>query len=326
MRALRDHVDAWQRGELDLDRCDQDVVRSRAAFARLVGVPATDVAVGSQTSVLVGLVAAALPDGAEVLVPHGDFTSVVYPFLAHADRGITVRHVPVEELAPSVGPRTACVAFSLVQSRDGRLADTDAIRQAAARVGALTLADLTQSAGWLPVDAAGLDITVTSAYKWLTAPRGVAFLTARAAVRERLRPLHAGWYAGHDIWQSAYGPHMRLADDARRLDVSPAWPAWAGAVPALETFAATDVEAVRRHDVALADGLLAGLDLPPRGSAIVSLPDDEAGTTRCALQAAGCRVAGRGGGVRLAFHVWNDEDDVDRALSALRPRVRAVAH
>ncbi|MGN8247344.1 aminotransferase class V-fold PLP-dependent enzyme [Cellulomonas soli] len=326
VRALRDHVDAWQRGELDLARCDQDVVRSRAAFARLVGVDASDVAIGSQASVLVGLVAAALPDGAEVVVPHGDFTSVVFPFLAHADRGVTVRHVPVEELADAIRPGTAAVAYSLAQSRDGRIADAAAIGEAAARVGALTVCDLTQSAGWLPVDASAFDITVCSAYKWLTAPRGVAFLTVRPTALARLRPLHAGWYAGHDIWGSAYGPHMRLADDARRLDVSPAWPAWSGAVPALETFAATDVEAVRRHDVDLADRLLTGLDLAPRGSAIVSLPDDESGTARCALEAAGCRVAGRGGGVRLAFHVWNDADDVDRALTALRPHVRAVAH
>ncbi|GAA3815620.1 aminotransferase class V-fold PLP-dependent enzyme [Cellulomonas soli] len=325
-RALHDHVDAWQAGRLDLAVCDDDVVRSRSAFARIVGVDVSDVAIGSQASVLVGLVAAALPDGAEVVVAHGDFTSVVFPFLTHADRGVTVRHVPVEQLADAIGPRTSAVAFSLAQSRDGRLADAAAIGEAAARVGALTVCDLTQSAGWLPVDASAFDVTVTSTYKWLTAPRGVAFLTARPTALARLRPLHAGWYAGHDIWQSAYGPHMRLADDARRLDVSPAWPAWAGAAPALETFAAADIENVRRHDVGLADRLLTDLDLAPRGSAIVSLPDDEVGTARCALEAAGCRVAGRGGGVRLAFHVWNDEDDVDRAVAALRPHVRAVAH
>jgi hypothetical protein len=111
---------------------------------------------------------------------------------------------------------------------------------------------------------------------------------------------------------------MRLAGSARRFDVSPAWLAWAGAAPALETFAGADLEAVRAHDVALADSLRTALGLAPAGSAIVSLPDDDAGTARCALESAGLRVAGRGGGVRLAFHVWAAERDVDRAVAALQ--------
>src|SRR5690606_38134731 len=56
--------------------CDA-VERSRAAFARLVGVDTGRVAIGSQTSVLVSLIAAALPPGAVVLCPEGDFSSVM---------------------------------------------------------------------------------------------------------------------------------------------------------------------------------------------------------------------------------------------------------
>lgn len=325
VRALHASLDAWQRGALDLAVCDDDVARSRAAYARIVGVEPTDVAIGAQTSAMLSLVASALPDGAEVVVAHGDFSSVVFPFLVHAERGVQVRHVPVAALAESVRPGTSAVVFSLVQSRDGLVADVAAIRQAAAAVGALTVCDLTQAAGWLPVDAGAFDVTVCSAYKWLTAPRGVAFLTVTPTALDRLRPLQAGWYAGEDVWASAYGPHMRLADGARRFDVSPAWLAWAGAAPALETFAGSDLDAVRAHDVALADSLRAGLDLAPAGSAIVSLPDDDAGTARCALESAGLRVAGRGGGVRLAFHVWADERDVDRAVAALRDLRRGGA-
>jgi selenocysteine lyase/cysteine desulfurase len=315
--ALHRALDDWQHGLPDLAEYDAAVASARTSYARLVGVEPADVAIGSQTSALVGLVAAALPDGAEVLTVDGDFASVVFPFLAHAHRGITVRHVAVEALAAEVRTSTALVAFSLVQSRDGRVADTDAVAQAAARVGALTLCDTTQ-AGWMPVDAARFDVTVCSAYKWLSAPRGVAFLTARPAVVDRLPPLAAGWYAGHDVWGSCYGPDMRLATGARRLDVSPAWLCWVGAAPALALWAGADMGSVRSHAVGLADGLRAGLGLEARGTAIVSLPDPS-GSTGDRLRAAGCRVAGRAGGVRLSFHVWNDHDDVDRALTALGP-------
>ncbi|GEK20396.1 aminotransferase class V-fold PLP-dependent enzyme [Cellulomonas xylanilytica] len=315
--AMHAALDTWQAGRADLAVYDEAVTASRAAYARLVGVDPTWVAVGSQASVLVGVVAASVPDSAEVLTVDGDFASVVFPFLAHADRGVTVRTVPLESLADEIRPSTDVVAFSLVQSVDGRVADVEAVRAAATAAGCLTVCDVTQAAGWFPVDAALFDVTVCSSYKWLSAPRGTAFQTVRPEVLDRLRPTSAGWYAGHEIWSSVYGPRMALATDARRLDVSPAWLCWVGTVPALELFAAAPVHDVHRYTVGLADAFRAGVGLPPGGSAIVRLPDDPAGSRRALLAAQGTRAAGRGGGVRLAFHVWNDAADVDRAVATL---------
>lgn len=315
--AMHEALATWQAGQADLAVYDEAVTASRAAYARLVGVDPSWVAVGSQASTLFGLVSASVPDGAEVLTIDGDFASVVFPFLAHADRGVTVRHVPVESLAEAIRPSTDVVAFSLVQSVDGRVADVDAVRRAAAAAGALTVCDVTQAAGWFPVEAALFDVTVCASYKWLSAPRGTAFLTVGPDVRDRLRPTSAGWYAGEEIWSSVYGPAMALARDARRFDVSPAWLCWVGAVPALELFADAPSDAVHRYTVRLADAFRAGVGLPPGGSAIVRLPDDAAGSRRARLATHGVRAAGRGGGVRLAFHVWNDADDVARAVAAL---------
>src|SRR5690349_4642058 len=56
------------------------VNRARDGFARLVGVGADRVAVGSSVVAHVGLIAASLPPGAEVLAPEGEFSSVVSPF------------------------------------------------------------------------------------------------------------------------------------------------------------------------------------------------------------------------------------------------------
>jgi selenocysteine lyase/cysteine desulfurase len=317
--ALVDGVERWSRAEHDLADYDAAVAASRAAFGRIVAVPTSDVAVAAQTAALVGMVATSLPAGAEVLTVEGDFTSVTYPFLVRTD--LRVQVVPLAELAHRIGPGTDVVAFSLVQSHDGAIADVDAVVEAAHRVGALTVVDLTQAAGWLPVDASRFDVTVTSAYKWLCAPRGVTFLTAGPQVRDRLRPVHANWYAGADVWSSVYGHDLRLADDSRRFDLSPAWLCWLGATPALEAFAdelaGPAPDAVRRHDVALADALRAGLDLEPAGSAIVAVPDPD-GSAGARLARAGLRAAARGGCARLSFHVWNDDDDVVAALQALR--------
>jgi hypothetical protein len=52
---------------------------------------------------------------------------------------------------------------------------------------------------------------VCHSHKWLCSPRGVAFLTLSERFEAQPTPLQAGWYAGEDVWQSCYGPGMRLA-------------------------------------------------------------------------------------------------------------------
>ena len=97
-------------------------------------------------------------------------------------------------------------------------------------------------------------------------PRGSAFLALSDQMRDRLRPLNAGWYAGADVHSSYDGPPLRLATDARRFDVSPAWFSWVGTAPVLELVEQIGVEQIRAYDVALADRFRAGLGLPPGGT------------------------------------------------------------
>ena len=314
---LADLDESWA-GRPDIAGYSAAAQRSRALFASLVRVEPARVAIGSQVSAAAALVATALPDGAEVLVPEGEFSSVVLPFL-HTARGIRVRTAPLPELAAHVGTQTALIAFSLVQSATGEVADADAIAAAAARHDALTLCDATQAVGWLPVEASAFDAVVCHAYKWLCAPRGASFLTLSERIASRMTPLHAGWYAGDDPWASCYGTDVDLAADARRFDVSPAWQAFTGAAPALALFASLEPHGLHAHTTGLAAAFRAGLGLPSpdRASAIVTWADPE-GRDLARLTAAGVVASGRAGRARVAFHVFNDGDDVRGALAALR--------
>jgi selenocysteine lyase/cysteine desulfurase len=293
------------------------VERSRAHFACLAGVQPSRVAIGSQASVFAGLVATSVPDGAEVLCAEGDFSSIVLPF-AHAQRGIRVRTTPLEALADAITDETCLVAFSIVQSATGEVADAAAIRAAAAAHGAHTLCDATQAIGWLPVSASDYDAVICHAYKWLCAPRGVAFLTLGESIARELRPIHAGWYAGADPWTCCYGHDAELAHDASRFDVSPAWQAFVGAEPALELFASLDPAELYAHSTGLATSFRErlGLPQPPRASAIVTWGDPD-GLHLSRLTTADMVASGRAGRARVAFHLFNDEQDVEDAVIAL---------
>jgi selenocysteine lyase/cysteine desulfurase len=148
--ALQTALDEWRGGRTSWEGWTESVARARGSFARLLGCDPADVAAGATVSELVGLVAASLPDGAEVLVPEREFTSNLFPWLAQERRGVTVRTAPLERLPDAVEPTTTLVAVSAVQSSNGQLADLAAVGEAAQTHDALVLVDATQACGWLP--------------------------------------------------------------------------------------------------------------------------------------------------------------------------------
>ena len=68
------------------------------------------------------------------------------------------------------------------------------------------------------------------------------------------------------------------------------------------------------HNVGLANRFRVGLGLEPSDSAIVSTDVPGAADK---LAAAGILAAVRAGSLRASFHLYNTDDDVDAALTAL---------
>jgi selenocysteine lyase/cysteine desulfurase len=312
--AVQRDLERWASGTASASEYSSTVERARGHAAILLGVDADRVATGSQVSVFTGLAAASAPTGAEVLCVDGDFSSVVAPFLARGD--LRVRHVPLSALADQVRPDTWMVSYSLVQSSTGEIADAASVADAARRVGARVLVDTTQATGWLPTADLDADLVVCHAYKWLCAPRGAAFAAFSERIAGELTPFTAGWYSGADPWTSCYGPGLHLAGDATRFDVSPAWHAWTGAEAALAFAASLDRAEVHDHALGLANAFRERLQLAAGDSAIVAWPDAD-GSDLAALTAAGITASGRAGRARVAFHLWNDLEDVELGATAL---------
>jgi len=309
--AMSHYEESRQAGTVDAAAIDAYVDRGRASFAALLGRDPSEVATGSQASQFVGLVAASLRPRSVVLAAEEDFTSVLFPFL-RAD--VEVRMVPLERVIESITEDVDLVAVSAVQSADGRLIDLAALHDAATRAGALTLVDVTQAAGWLPLTDLRADYVVASGYKWLRGPRGACFF-AISTTAPALPELAAGWYAGESRWDAIYGPPLRLAGDARRYDLSPAWGCWVGHVPALDLLLEVGIDRIHAHDVGLANAFRDGLGLPSGDSAIVSVEAPADITSRMAE--AGIAAAVRAGRLRLSFHLYNSEADVEAALRVL---------
>jgi selenocysteine lyase/cysteine desulfurase len=314
--ALRDCIGAWQAGTLDVPSFDEPVRRGRAGYAALAAVLVESVVMGGSVSAVLGLVAAAIPDGSRVATLGGEFTSTTFPFAAQAGRGVTITELTADELVAPAGYDV--VVASVVQSANGHLLDVDALRVAVAGTDTLVVLDVTQAMGWKQLELGWADVTAAAVYKWLLAPRGTAWMSLSDRVSRLMTPHAANWYAGPEPWSTIYGLPLRLAETARRFDTSPAWFGALGAGLTLPWLAALDGAAVEAHCVGLASRLCDELDLAQRDSAIVSLPGAVVADAADKLRAAGIRASVRAGAVRVGFHVYNTDEDLERLLDALR--------
>jgi selenocysteine lyase/cysteine desulfurase len=315
LAAMEEALAGWRTGRRWRD-WEEDGEACRSLFAGLVGARAEDVALVTAASVGVGLVAASLPaePGSNIVLYERDFTSAMLPWRGLEARGVELRFAPLEWLADAVDERTAVVCVSLVQSAEGRVADLAALRATGARI----LLDATQAVGTFPVDVAGIDYLVAHAYKWLLCPRGLAFLYVSPEHRAEIEPWTAGWKSRVDPYEDYYGL-PELTTDAARLDVSLPWFSAAGGRASLELFVSLGVERIAEHNLGLARALTSALGLTDAVSPIVRLQVDDAEGAARRLQEAGIACSLRGGSVRLSFHLYNDEMDVELAAEALRP-------
>ncbi|MGI9253779.1 MAG: aminotransferase class V-fold PLP-dependent enzyme [Thermomicrobiales bacterium] len=316
-RAIR----RWQEGSADwIEEWDRIAERCRALFAELAGSTAEEVALIPTVSAGVGLVAASLPAGANVIVPEQEFTSIVFPLLAAGrGRGAVVREIPLAGVASAIGPETDLVAFSLVRAQSGEIAPLAEIIAAARRHGARVLVDATHALPFVGTEEqiGGIDYLICHGYKHLLLPRGAGFMHIVRERQDELIPYFSGWRSGQPFYGHSYGGPLTLPATAMRFDQSLAWHAWAGALPSLELLVSWKRMGVFPASITLATDLAGLLEHPATGSQIVSVPVEDAERTAAALAASGVRCAARGGRVRLSCHVWNTREDIERAAAAL---------
>ena len=177
--------------------------------------------------------------------------------------------VEPEQLAAALDEHVALVLLSHVAFRSGHLADMAAITAACHEAGALTLWDLSHSAGAveLALDRDGVDLAVGCSYKYLNGgPGSPAYAFIAARLTERLRQPIQGWIGAHEPFAMAetYTP---AAGMARFLSGTPPVLAMQPMRDMLELIERAGMPAIRRKSLALSDFVLAFWEehLSPRG-------------------------------------------------------------
>jgi L-cysteine/cystine lyase len=305
----------------------------RARYASALGAArAEDVALTAGTSDGCGRVVAgvSLGPGDEILTADDEHPGLQGPLIAaRLQRGVTVRAVPLAEIADAVSENTKLIACSHVSWHSGAVAPVAAIVAAARAYDIPVLLDGAQGVGAVPVDVGALGVAAYagSGQKWLCGPVGCGMLWIAPELSERiaaLAPAYRG-VADHDA-----GLASGLVDDARRYDLaSQDLTTVAAAAAAFDILAEAGLALVQERAIGLAASLAsslaaAGFAVVPRGdttlvSWAVEGGDEAAIAVRDRLQAGGVIIRDLPGAGRLRASVgaWNDEDDLQRLLTAL---------
>jgi cysteine desulfurase/selenocysteine lyase len=334
--------------ELTQARFDDVPMRLRTALGRLVNAPADEIVLANSASYGLHLIASAYPwsEGDEVLVTHGDFPSDILPWLLLERRyGIKVvrihprgRVVEPDELRAAITPRTRVFCTTWVHSFSGFAVDFDALGEICRERDVRFVLNGSQALGARALDlsVAPVDAFISVGFKWLCGPYGTGFAWLRPEFRRQLRPTKAYWLVmqtAEDLGKEVMEAELREGLGARAYDEfgTANFFNFLPFATAIEQLIALGLERIRDHDQALVGRFIEGIDRAfytitspyepgPQRSTLVFFSHNDRNKNRTIFEAlthARIHVAFRGGSMRLAPHLYNAKDDIDRTLNAL---------
>lgn len=343
-------VEASQFGDTVWLQWSSRVEQLRSGIAELLGAAREEIALVPNTTLGIGLVAEGWrwQPGDSVVVPANEFPSNLVPWRQLARRGVDVREVTVPEsgrieleaILDAVDATTRLVSLSWVGFASGWRIDVARFCEAIHRRGALVFLDAIQGLGAFPLNVmdTGVDFLAADGHKWMLGPEGAGLLFVRADHLERLDPLMTGWHS---------------LDERHAFD--PAGTKFKGTAGRFEGGSANVVGLLglersvrllldhRAHEPAsgFADAILANVAEIEEGlrsagcevfvpeadehrSGILSLrwPDADLTAVRKFCLARGIATSVRAGRLRVSTHAYNNSDDTQRLLDAIRECMR----
>ncbi len=345
--AFQQFLASWQTHGAPWDSWVAKVDELKRAFARSISADPDEIAVVSSASAGINAIASALHfsrDRCRVVVSDMEFPTMPHVWLAQQQRGAQVvwvradgDHLGVESYLREIDDRTLIVPATHVCFRNGVKLDIARLAAASHDHGAYLFVDDYQCAGTagLDVHEMGIDFLVTGCYKYLIGPSGLAFLYIRRDLIERLHPAVTGWFGRANPFE--YCPTMLdWAPSARRFETgTPPVPSVFGALAGLDLldrvgYAAIAAQIGRLSDRFLQRAVAAGYcSLTPanpgqRGPLIVLRSLNGPELVR-RLDTRGVIASARGNGLRIAFHAYNNDEDVDAVLEALEAEAELLA-
>lgn len=336
--AVNEYLHMRSKGPLGRERNSLVEAVCKQNVARLLHGRAEDIALISNTSEAIGIIAGSIPfrQGDNIIINTLEFPSGVLPWLGLQQKGVEVRvvghknwQVSIEDILAQVDNRTRLVMTSHVSYMSGSRMDYRRLYQSLKQTDALLLLDVTQSMGVVPVYLEDTDFIVCSSYKWLLSIHGAGILAVNQS--DRVRDLvfrTPGWRSIQDQFGPSRFETYTLHEDARRYERGfPSYASLYSLAYSTGFLADVGIENVEQHVLRLGDELIEQVrtrgyevmtpDEPSQRAGNISIVCDQGSTVAGRLQQQDVYVWGGDGRVRASIHLFNDSADVEKFIELL---------
>ncbi len=326
--------------------------RLRISAAKLLDCQSSEIALIPNTTFGINMIAqgyrwSGSPCTESVVVLSNEFSSNLLPWLALERRGVEVRRVPVDEsgvvsldaLCDAIDGTTRLVAVSWVGYFSGFRMDLAKLCERVHHAGAQLFVDAIQGLGVFSLNTREIPIDYLAAdgHKWMLGPEGAGLLFIRQKNLERLEPLMQGWGSLQMAGQFQTS-NMVLKNDASRYEGG-------SANHVGQLGLAESLQVLLDHGCNLADNPIADAVLENAANIEEGLKSIGANVFRAkssvqsenelsgivTFEVAGADpnelrryllqeeivVSVRHGRLRVATHAYNDQDDIQRLITAV---------
>ncbi|MHA1616617.1 MAG: aminotransferase class V-fold PLP-dependent enzyme [Candidatus Njordarchaeales archaeon] len=313
-------------------------------FSRLINASPEEVSLIENTSMGLNLAANSIKwePGDNIVINDLEFPTNIFPWQVQARKhGLEIRvaknrngRLDIDVYEKLVDDHTKVIALSWVEFSNGYVHDLKALSELAHTHGAYLVVDGIQGVGALKIDVreTDVDVIVCGAQKWLMGLPGTGLMYIKKSVLDELEVSFGGWLGDEKPFEFAYREYSPVRS-ARRFELgTPNFVGYYVLKSSLELILSIGINNIQNRDLELAGYLIekvqdiakiaSPLNNGKPESPIISLEVPDAENIVNALwNEDKIRVAARMGRIRVSPHFYNNEEDIDKLVEALRKRL-----
>ncbi|MDG1905022.1 MAG: aminotransferase class V-fold PLP-dependent enzyme [Arenicella sp.] len=269
-----------------------------------------------------------------ILATQSDFPSAGF-VLQQAERlGFTIRYIAkgqdlqsLDVWSEALADDVYCAFITHAHYNTNTLTPAAEITQLCRARGIMSIMDIAQSVGIVPIDLHVLDVDVVvgSCIKWLCGGPGAGYLWLRKERIQQLNPIDVGWFSHENPFEFDINNFDYASTAARFWGGTPSVASYIIASNSIKLMTEIGVQNIREHNRNLCQKIMSNVpkdciasptDLTKKGGTVV-LKFSNSEQIEARLRDKNVLFDARQYGIRLSPHIYTDERDIDVLLGCL---------
>jgi selenocysteine lyase/cysteine desulfurase len=312
--------------------------QTRELYARFINASSDEVGFTHSTSEGMNIIAHMLYDKGSVISNELEFPSSILPWLNRGSHMHFVKskngRILKQDISDAINSKTRTVVISHVQYSTGFRQDLADLSELTTKHGIYLVVNPTQSLGALHFDVKEfhVDFMASNGHKWILSSLGVGTIFIKREYLDDVQEFHPPFYSQfgqkhRDVYENN---KINMSTAATRFELgSPHFSNIFSLKAAVEYISKIGITHIERRILDLTSYLvqklrklnldiISPLEEEKSRSGIIVFKMHDAEEIVRKLEEKRIIVSARGGGIRVSPHFYNNEEDIDKLIQALR--------